>query len=70
MLNDDTHAQHICNSKRVVLFRIALFLLNALSLPKLVYKFSIFSRCNNTCTSFSNCYIIKQLLTNEALDMM
>ena len=29
MLNDDTHAQHICNSKRVVLFRVALFLLNA-----------------------------------------
>ena len=77
MLNDDTHAQHICNRKRVVLFRVALFLLNActvsakcLSVPKLVYKFSIFSRCNNTCTSFSKCYIIKQLLTNEALDMM
>ena len=41
-----------------------------LTLTKLVYKFSIFSRCNDTCTSFSKCYIIKQLLTNEALDMM
>ena len=29
MLNDDTHAQHICISKRVVLFRFVLFLLNA-----------------------------------------
>ena len=37
---------------------------------KLVYKFIIFSRCNDTCTAFSKCYIIKQLLTNEALDMM
>ena len=26
--------------------------------------------CNDTCTSFSKCYIIKQLLTNEALDML
>ena len=41
-----------------------------LTVPKLVYKVSIFSRCNDTCTSFSKCYIIKQLLTNEALDMM
>ena len=39
MLNDDTHGQHICNSKRVFLCRVALFLLNV---PKLVYKFSIF----------------------------
>ena len=29
MLNDDTHAQHIYNSKRVVLSRSELFLLNA-----------------------------------------
>ena len=57
----------ICKSKRVVLFRVALFLLNACLSQNL---FSIFSRCNNTCTSFSKCYIIKQLLTNEALDMM
>ena len=28
MLNDDTHAQHIKNSKRVVLSRFVLFLLN------------------------------------------
>ena len=41
-----------------------------LTVPKLVYKFSIISRCNDTCKSFSKCYIIKQLLTNEALDMM
>ena len=41
-----------------------------LTFPKLVYKFSIFSWCNDTCTSFSKCYIIKQLLTNKALDMM
>ena len=41
-----------------------------MTVPKLVYKFSNFSRCNDTCTSFSKCYIIKQLLTNEALDMI
>ena len=41
-----------------------------LTVPKLVCKVSIFSRCNDTCTSFTKCYIIKQLLTNEALDMM
>ena len=69
MLNDDTHAQHICNSKRVVLFRVALFLLNA-SVPNLYISSVFFSRCKNTCTSFSKSYIIKQLLTNEALDMM
>ena len=70
MLNDDTHAQHICNSKRVVLFRVALFLLNACLSQNLYISSVFFSRCNNTCTSFSKCYIIKQLLTNEALDMM
>ena len=70
MLNDDTHAQHICNSKRVVLFRVALFLLNACLSKNLHISSVFFSRCNNTCTSFSKCYIIKQLLTNEALDMM
>ena len=72
MLNDDTHAQHICNSKRVVLFRVALFLLNAcLSQNLYISSESVFFfRCNNTCTSFSKCYIIKQLLTNEALYMM
>ena len=70
MLNDDTHAQYIYNRKRVVLSRSALFLLNVLTVPKLVYKFSIFSMCTDTCTYFSKCYIIKQLLTNEALDMM
>ena len=41
MLNDDTHAQHICNSKRVVLFRVALFLLNA-CLSKNLYISSVF----------------------------
>ena len=66
MLNDDTHAQHICNSKIVVLFRFAPVSAKMLDCPKT----SIFSRCNDTCKSFSNCYIIKQLLTNEALDMM
>ena len=40
MLNDDTHAQHICNSKRVVLFRVALFLLNA-CLSKNLYISSV-----------------------------
>ena len=35
MLNDDTHAQHICNSKGVVLFVAALFLLNACLSQKL-----------------------------------
>ena len=70
MLNDDTHAQHICNSERVVLFRVALFLLNACLSQNLCISSVFFSRCNNTCTSFSKCYIIKQLLTNEALDMM
>ena len=72
MLNDDTPAQHtrICNSKRVVLFRVALFLLNACLSQNLYISSVFFSRCNNTCTSFSKCYIIKQLLTNEALDMM
>ena len=65
MLKDDTHAQHICNSKKGCTVSA-----KCLSVPKLVYKFSIFSRCNNTSTSFSKCYIIKQLLTNEALDMM
>ena len=44
MLNDDTHAQHIYNSKRKVLSRSALFLLKCLNVQKLVYKFSIFSR--------------------------
>ena len=40
-------------------------------LSKNLYISSVFfSRCNNTCTSFTKCYIIKQLLTNEALDMM
>ena len=69
MLNDDTHVQHICNSKTVVLFRFAPFLLNA-GLSQNVYISSVFFfRCNDTCTSFSKCYIIKQLLTNEALDM-
>ena len=67
MLNDDTHAQHICNSKRVVLFRVALFLLNACLSQNLYISSVFFSRCNNTCTPFSKCYIIKQLLTNEAL---
>ena len=41
MLNDDTHAQHICNSKRVVLFRVALFLLNA-CLSQNLYISSVF----------------------------
>ena len=41
-----------------------------LTVPKLVYEFSSFPRYNDTCTSFSKCYIIKQLLTNDALDMM
>ena len=42
MSNDDTHAQHnICNSKRVVLFRVALFLLNA-CLSQNVYISSVF----------------------------
>ena len=59
------------NSKRVVLSRSALTVsAKCLTVPKLVYKFSIFSRCKDTCTSFSKGYIIKQLLTNEALDMM
>ena len=62
MLNDDTHAQ-------VVLSRSALSA-KCLTVPELVYKFSIFSRCNDTCVSFFKCYIIKQLLTNETLDMM
>ena len=69
MLNDDTHAQHICNSKRVVLFRVALFLLNA-CLSQNLYISSVFfpiTFCNNTCTSFSKCYIIKQLLTRSIL---
>ena len=71
MLNDDTHAQHICNSKRVALIMVGIISAECLTVPKRVYKFSIFfSRCNDTCTSFSKCYIIKQLLTNEALDMM
>ena len=61
MLNDDTHAQHICNNKRVVLFRVALFLLNACLSQNLYISSVFFSRCNNTCTSFSKCYIIKQL---------
>ena len=66
MLNDDTHAQHICNSKRVVLFRVALFLLNAYLSQNLYISSVFFSRCNNTCTSFSKCYIIKQLLTDDS----
>ena len=70
MLNDDTHAQHICNSKRVVLITVALFQLNACLSQNLNISSVFFSRCNNTCTSFSKCNIIKQLLTNEALDMM
>ena len=70
MLNDGTDAQHICNSKRVVFFRVALFLLNACLSQNMYISSVFFSRCNNTCTSFSKCYIIKQLLTNEALDMM
>ena len=70
MLNADTHAQYILNSKRVVLSRSAQYLLMFFTVPKLVYKFSIFSMCNDTCTSFSKSYIIKQLLTYEALDMM
>ena len=41
MLNDDTYAQHICNSKRVVLFRVALFLLNA-CLSQNLYISSVF----------------------------
>ena len=70
MLNDDTHAQHIFNSKRVGLIYVCTVSSKCLTVTKRVYKFSIFSRCNDTCTSFSKCYIIKQLLTNEALDMM
>ena len=43
MLNDDTHAKHILNSKRVVLSRSALTVsAKCLIVPKLVYKFSIF----------------------------
>ena len=41
MLNDDTHAQHICNSKSVVLFRVALFMLNA-CLSQNLYISSVF----------------------------
>ena len=41
MLNDDNHAQHICNSKRVVLFNVALFLLNA-CLSQNLYICSVF----------------------------
>ena len=70
MLNDDTHAQHICNSKRVVLFRVALFLLNA-CLSQNLYISSVFFPGATIPVHLSpKCYIIKQLLTNEALDMM
>ena len=65
------HNIYIYNSKGEVLSRSALTVsAKCLTVPKLVYKFSIFSRCKDTCTCFSKCYIIKQLLTNEALDMM
>ena len=43
----------------------ALFLLQNLCISSV-----FFSMCNDICTYFSKCYIIKQLLTNEALDMM
>ena len=42
MLNDDIHAQHKCNSKRVVLFRVALFLLFMACLSKNLYISSVF----------------------------
>ena len=42
MLNDDTHTQNTCNSKRVVLFRVALFLLNACLSKKLYNISSVF----------------------------
>ena len=61
----------ICNSKRVVLFRVALFLLND-CLSQNLYISSVFfpGAIIPVRTSFSKRYIIKQLLTNEALDMM
>ena len=46
------------------------FLQNAWLSQNLYISSVFFSRCKDTCTSFSKCYIIKQLLTNEALDMM
>ena len=70
MLNDDTHAHHILNSKGVLLSRSALFLLDVRLSQNLCISSVFFPMCNDTCTSFSKCYIIKQLLTNEALDMM
>ena len=33
-------------------------MLDASTIPKPVYKFSIISRCNDTCKSFSKCYIV------------
>ena len=65
-----TLMNNIYNSKRVVLSRSALFLLNAWLSQNLDISSVFFSRCNDSCTSLSKCYIIKQLLTNEALDMM
>ena len=66
MLNDDTHAQHVNRWSYLGLHWFCYML----DFSKLLYKFSTFCRCNDTCTCFSKCYIIKQLLTNEALDMM
>ena len=65
MLNDDTHAQYIYKKLTGGLILVCTVSAKCLTVPKLVYKFSIFP-----CTFFSKCYIIKQLLTNEALDMM
>ena len=70
MLNDDTHAQHIYKIVKGWSYLGLNCFAKCLTVPKLAYKFSIISRCNDTCTSFSKCYIIKQLLTNEAWDMM
>ena len=69
MLNDDTHAQHMQNSKRVVLSRSALTVsAKCLTVQNLYISSVFFCRCKDTgtCTSFSKYYIIKQLLTNEA----
>ena len=65
MLNDDTHAQYIYKKITGGLILVCTSSAKCLTVPKLVYKFSIFP-----CTFCSKCYIIKQLLTNEALDMM
>ena len=45
----------------------ALFLLNACLSQNLYISSVFFSRCNNTCTSFSKYYIIKQLSPRSIL---